>query len=56
MKKSALIFSIRNSVLLLLLAIQVKAQDPMYSSGMPRLGFERDYMTVFAGYSAGYND
>lgn len=53
MKKSALIFSVRNSVVLLLLAVQVHAQDPMYSSGMPRFGFERDYMTVFAGYSAG---
>lgn len=41
------------TALIMLLAIAARAQDPFYNAGLPRLGFERDYMSVFAGYSVG---
>lgn len=37
----------------LLLCVQLTAQDSQASAGLPRLGFERDYMTVFGSYTAG---
>ncbi|MCU0433529.1 MAG: DUF5723 family protein [Bacteroidia bacterium] len=42
-----------SAVFLMLLCLPAHSQEAFYNAGLPRLGFERDYMTVFGGYSAG---